>query len=155
MHILEEHYRKNRFTLVKRMSFRAGDYAEDCVQEAYTRAIKYFNSYKEEFSLDAWFSRILNNVLKEHKNNEKGYSSTTFDEEQEEGIPCNRFSEQLVKEIYELIDTKSLVAKEVLTYHFQQGYTAKEVSEISEHSYSNCHQIINRFKSELRELYND
>lgn len=153
MHILEEHYRKNRFTYVKRMSFRCGDYAEDVVQEAYARAIKYFSSYKEEYSLDAWFSRIINNCLKEHKNAEKGYTALTFEEEEIDGIPCNRFAESVVKEIYELISTKSVVSMEVLTYHFRFGYTAKEVQEISEHSYANCHKIINRFRQELRELY--
>lgn len=153
MHLLEQHYRKNRFSLVKRMSFRAGDYAEDIVQETYARALKYFSSYKGEFSLDAWMSRILNNCFKEHKNAEKGYTALTFEEEEQEGIPCNRFAEGVVAEIYELIDTKSLVAKEVLTYHFKYGYSAKEVQEITEYSYANCHQIISRFRQELKELY--
>lgn len=153
--VIEEHYKGNRNRFIKRITSRCGGEwaAADVVQESYYRALKYFSSYKEEFSLDAWFSRILTNTMKEHKNQERGFSHTTYEEDEQEGTPCNRFSEQLVKEIYELIDTKSLVAKEVLSYHFQQGYSAKEVSEITEHSYSNCHQIINRFKSELRELY--
>ncbi len=153
MDLIETHYRDNRFKLVKRMSFRAGDYAEDVVQEAYARAIKYFSSYKPEYSLDAWFSRILNNALKEHKNSEKGFAAMSFEEEEQDGIPCNRFAEKVVKEIYELIDTKSVVSMEVLTYHFRFGYSGKEISEISDHSYSNCHQIINRFKQELKDLY--
>lgn len=153
MHPIEAHYRKNRFALVKRMSFRAGDYAEDIVQESYTRALKYFASYKEEHSLDAWMSRIMNNCLKEHKNNEKGYTALSFEEEEIDGIPCNRFAESVVGEIYDLISTKSVVAMDVLTPHFQQGYTAKEVSEITEYTYANCHKIINRFGQELKELY--
>lgn len=153
MHPIEEHYRKNRFMLVKRMSFRAGDYAEDVVQEAYARALKYFASYKEEYALDAWMSRILNNCLKEQKNAEKGYSAVEFEEDHVDGIPCNRFAESVVAEIYELISTKSVVAMEVLEYHFQQGYSAKEVSELTDYTYANCHQIIRRFRQELKELY--
>ncbi len=145
---LEAHYRANRFKLVKRMSFRAGDYADDVVQEAYARAIKYFSSYKPEYSLDAWFSRI-----KEHKNSEKGFASMSFEEEEQDGIPCNRFAESVVKEIHELIGTKSVVSMEVLSYHFRFGYSAKEIQEITEYSYANCHQIISRFRQELRELY--
>lgn len=153
MQLIEEHYLKQRRVLVKRMSFRCGDYAEDVVQEAYARAIKYFSSYKPEYSFDNWFGRILNNCLKEHKNAEKGYTALTFEEEEVDGVPCNRFAESVVKEINELIDTKSVVSMDVLRYHFQQGYSAKEVSEISEYSYANCHKIINRFRQELRELY--
>ena len=153
MDVLETHYRANRFKLVKRMSFRAGDYAEDVVQEAYARALKYISSYKPEFSLDAWFSRILNNAFKEHKNSEKGFANVSFEEEEQDGIPCNRFAESVVAEIYELISTKSVVSMEVLNYHFRFGYTAKEIQEISDYSYSNCHQIISRFRQELRELY--
>lgn len=153
MVLIEEHYRKNHFNLVKRMSFRAGDAAEDVVQEAYARALKYYKSYDPKFPFDVWLKRILNNCLKEQKNLEKGHIAISFEEEEQDGTVCNQFSEQMVAEIGDLIDTKSAVAKDVLHYHFNQGYTAKEVSELTEYTYSNCHQIIRRFREELREIY--
>lgn len=153
MQIVLNHYNANRFALVKRMSFRAGDYAEDVVQETYTRALKYINSYDDKYPFDVWLKRILNNCLKEQKNLEKGFAALPFEEEEQDGTGCNQFSEQVVAEIYELIATKSVVSMEVLTYHFQQGYTAKEISEICDHSYANCHKIVSRFRQELKELY--
>jgi RNA polymerase sigma factor (sigma-70 family) len=153
MHLIEEHYHKNRRLLVKRMSFRAGDSAEDIVQEAYARALRYYGSFKQDKLFDAWFRLILNNAFKEHMNNEKGFAAVEFEEDNQEGVVCNQFSARVVAEIYDLIATKSVVQIEVLTYHLQQGYTAKEVSEITEFSYAACHQIILRFKQELRELY--
>jgi RNA polymerase sigma-70 factor (ECF subfamily) len=135
------------------MSFAAGDYAEDVVQEAYCRALKYSKSYKPEFSLEKWISQILNNALREHKNTEKGFSTVTFEEDDQEGVGCTGMSERTMDEVYRIISTKALVQKEVLTYHFQQGYTAKEVSELTDYTYANCHQIILRFRQELKGLY--
>jgi RNA polymerase sigma factor (sigma-70 family) len=151
--LIEQHYLDNRRKLVKRLSFAAGDCAEDVVQEAYYRALKYSKSYKPEFTLDKWLNQILNNCLKEHKNTERGFSSVTFEEEDQEGIACTGMGERIIAEIDELISTKSLVQIEVLTYAMQQGYTAKEISELTEYTYANCHQIVHRFRQELRELY--
>ena len=151
--LIEQHYLTNRRNLVKRMSFPAGDYAEDVVQEAYYRALKYAKSYKAEFSLEKWFSQILNNCLKDHKNTEKGFSAVEFEEDDQEGIQCTGFGEKVVKEVSDLISTKSVVQMEVLRYAFEQGYTAKEVSELTDYTYSNCRQIILRFRQELKELY--
>lgn len=151
--LIEQHYLTHRRNLVKRMSFAAGDYAEDVVQEAYYRALKYAKSYNPQFSLEKWFSQILNNSLKEHKNTEKGFSATVFEEDDQEGVSCTGMGERILAEVYDLISTKSKVQIDVLTYSCQQGYTAKEVSELTEYTYANCHQIIHRFRQELKELY--
>lgn len=153
MKLIEDHYLANRRNLVKRMSFPAGDAAEDVVQEAYARALKYFNSYKPEYHFDGWFRRILNNALKEHKNNERGTSAVSFEEEEHDGLDCSGLNERILLEVNELIATKSAVQMEVLTYHIQQGYTAKEVSELTDHTYANCRRIVHRFRQEVKELY--
>ena len=151
---IEEHYNKNRQRLVKRMTFRTGDEwsAEDVIQESYLRALKYFNSFDGE-DLDRWMSVIITNCLREHKNSEKGYSPIEFEEDDYEGEESSEYSRHVMKDIYTLIETKSEVQKEVLRHYFALEYTAKDISEITAYSYSMCHQIILRFRNELKELY--
>ena len=72
---IENHYKENYGRILKRMTFRAGGIhqAEDIVQEAYCRALKYYSELKvEEF--DRWFSMILNNAYNDYKRDEIGLS---------------------------------------------------------------------------------
>jgi len=65
--VIEDYYRKNFKRLVNISRGRAGSYhnAEDVVQEAFTRALKYHKSYNPAMTaFDAWFSRILDNSLR-------------------------------------------------------------------------------------------
>lgn len=155
MNLIEEHYNKNYQKLIQLMSFRAGTQwdGEDVVQEAYARAIKYYDSF-DNSAFDNWFRTILNNCLKEHKNQEKGYSiSISFEEDEVEGTPCNQYNQQIVQEINDLIATKSVAQMEVLGLYFNKGYSAIDISKISEHSHWAIHKMITRFKEELQELY--
>jgi len=151
---IQEHYEKNRQRLVKRMSFRAGspENGEDIVQEAYARALKYRLSYNGDM-FDKWFSTILSNCLRDFKNAEMGHSAEMFDEGDAEGTQCPSYPNHVMREVFELIDTKSLVQQEVLNLHFKQDYSAMDISKITDHSYANCHQVIHRFRQELKELY--
>lgn len=155
MNLIEEHYQANRSKLVKRMTFRSGTEwdAEDIVQEAYARAIKYVASFDGR-NFDNWFNTILNNSLREYKNSEKGFSTSSIEEEEElEGAPCNQYNKLIVEEIYEIINTKSENQIEVLTLFFQNGYTGRDIARITNHTYAATHQMIQRFRNELKELY--
>jgi DNA-directed RNA polymerase specialized sigma24 family protein len=139
---------------LKRLSFRAGTEwdAEDIIQEAYCRALKYQESYDGKH-LDQWMSTIMNNSLREHKNNEKGFAGPSFEEEEAEGTPCSYYPSRVVGEIYDLIDTKSVLQIEVLTMYVKHGYSAMDISRITDYTYAVTHQIIQRFKNELKDLY--
>lgn len=151
--VIEQHYIDNFTKLVKRYSWRAGTIqaAEDVVQEAYYRALRYNRSFNGE-DFNRWFSTILNNCLREHKNAEKGYSPVEVEVE-EEGYECPAYLRHVMKDVFTLIDTKSEVQQEVLSLYFKQEYTAKNISEITKYTYAQTHQIIQRFKQELKELY--
>lgn len=153
MEQLEQHYKENRVKLLKRLTFRAGTEwdAEDILHDAYERAIKYASSFDgREFG--PWFNTIINNALKEHKNASKGHH-IQFDEEEEEGTPCSQYSEQAIREIYQLIKTKAPVQQEILNLHLKQEYSAIDISRITDYTYSNCHQVIRRFREELKGKY--
>ena len=153
--IIQEHYVENRQKLVKRLTFMCGNdshAAEDVVQEAYYRALKYFESYDGR-NISHWINRIIHAAFIDYKNYENGHPLEGLAEE--EGIPvqCEFLPAHMMKEIYELIETKSNVQIEVLTMHFKHEYTAKDVALITEYSYAQCHKIISRFREELRQLY--
>lgn len=151
---IEKHYQENFKKLVKRMSFRAGTVqdGEDVVQEAYTRAIKYQTSFNGT-DFNRWFSTILNNALREHKNNEKGYSQIDSDETNEETVDCRFYPAKVMTEIMQMIDKRPEVQSEILKLYFQQEYTARDISLILPYSYAQIHQTIQRFRNELKEVY--
>ena len=151
---IEKHYLANRSMYVKRMTFRAGtpEDAEDIVQEAYYRALRYKRSFSGE-GFDKWFITILNNCLRDQKNIQKGHSADEFDEELADGTGCTHYSDHVMKEVFELISTKSVMQQEILNLAFQQDYSPIDISRITDYTYSNCHQVIRRFRQELKDLY--
>lgn len=150
---IEEHYRKNRQRLLKRLSFRAGTIwaAEDIVQEAYARAIKYNKSYSGA-GLDPWISTIVNNVLHEYHNAERVYGG--YGEDEEEAVDLSEFK-GIRRDMFKLILQKSVVQQEVLMYYFKHQYSPTSIAAVTEYSYAQCHQIIQRFRNELKEIYSE
>lgn len=153
---LEVFYRENFDRFVKRFTRRAGtkEAAEDVVQEAFERALRYFDSYDHERSLDGWFNRILNNSLREYKNREKGNSHVEFDEEEADGTRCQQYAQQLWKQIRDEMDTYEDAHKEVLYLYFLHGYKPKDISRVVELKYRNIETILQRFKTDIKEKYN-
>ena len=151
---IENHYNQHSRRLIKSMTYRCGTEwaAQDIVQEAYARALKY-NTNLEGKDLNLWFSMLMHNVYKDFLREENKHPQTTFDEELSEGVDCPQYSSEIMKEVYDLIATKSLVYIEILTLYFSKGYTAVEICQATAHSHSQCKQVLARFKQELKELY--
>lgn len=152
--VIEEHFRQHRQKLVKLMTFRAGspEAAEDIVQEAFYRALRYHRSCRPE-EFNNWFNAIMFNALRDYKREEAGRSEDEFVEGEEEGQPCPAFHGQVEREVHALIAAKPDVQREVLELHVQHGFTARDIADITPHSYANCHKIIQRFREELRAKY--
>ena len=138
------------------MTFRAGTVwaAEDVVHTAYERAIRYQKSFNQE-DFGKWFNTVLNNALRDFQAEERGYTPLGEEDEEAATIDCPHFPEHIMREIYELIDTKSVPQIEVLNLYFKQGYNAVDIANITNYSYAKSHQIIQRFRNELKELYKE
>lgn len=155
MQLIENHHNNNRAKLMKRLTFRTGGnhhLAEDIIQESYLRAIKYYNADRvEEF--DKWFNTIVNSSYNDMMRDDIGMSYIDEEDEPLGAIDCSILGTQTLKEVYDLIATKSVPQIEVLTLHIQYGYAAIDISKQTEYSYAQIHKIIQRFKQELKDLY--
>ena len=153
---IESYFREHYKKFVKKMYFRTGTEAdaEDVVQESFARALKYAPKARIEH-FGKWFSLVLTNTLRDHMNASKGYSAVEEEDVPEESVDCNGYPKRVMQEIRELVATKSAVQIEVLEMHLFEEYTAKEISEITPYSYAQVHQIILRFRNELKTLYKE
>lgn len=152
--LIETHFKENYNRLMKRMTFRAGGHhqAEDIIQEAYARAMKYYNHQRiEEF--DKWFSMVLNNAYNDYMRDDIGLSYIEDEDEPLGLVECGLVTSRTRKEIYDLISTKSESQKEILTLHLRHGYSATDIANVTDYSYAQVHKTISRFKFELETLY--
>lgn len=152
---IEDHFRKQRNNYVKKITRRSGtpEAAEDIVQEAYTRALKYSHSFIQG-DLDKWMSTIIGNTLRDYMNAERGYTPVE-PKEDDELAPEVLYPRRVMKEVYDRIELMSKDQQEVLNYFFRQEYTAKEISEITFFTQNKCDKIIQKFRKELKELYRE
>lgn len=155
MNLIEQHFNNEYRTLYKRVSRRAGGpyNAEDVVQEAFARALKYlpaFNPEKKEFG--AWFNTILNNALHDFKREEMTYGMCLeFDEELIDGEPMSQTDKGLIEKIHQLMDEKPEHIAELLHLSFDFGYKPSEIAEITDSTSGVVRVTIARFKDEVRE----
>lgn len=155
--VVEEHYVKNFNRLVNRLQFPAGSIhaAEDILHDAYERALKYASSFSGE-KFDRWFHTIIKNALRDYKKAEKGITdSVEVDEYDHVGAHCEGYSNKIWEELEELISRKSEDHSEVLRLYFYQGYTYKDISNVTNNTYFNAYRIVERFKEELVKRYKE
>lgn len=148
---LTEHYNKNFKKLVKKMSFRSGTQwaAEDIVQEAYARALKYIGSFQDGKDFNNWFTTILNNSLYEHQNVERGM---VVPEEVDE--PLVELPSGLLEDVRRLMKRESKEHQEILHLHFVLDYSAQDISKVTNNTYANSSKVIQRFRNNVKQLYN-
>lgn len=153
--VIEAHYKDNYNKLCKIYRFRCNDETacEDVVQEAYVRAIKYFDNYDPTKDFAAWFYRIIGNAFNDWRRAERGVILEEFEEQHEEGIPCSSYNEKVIREINRLIDNKEEGQKEILSLYFRKGYGPTDIAAITSHTRVAVYKTIERFKKELKELY--
>jgi RNA polymerase sigma factor (sigma-70 family) len=151
---IEEHYLLNRRMLVKRLSFKTGSIqdAEDVVQEAYCRALKYITSFNKEQSFENWFSRILRNSIKEWEREKFNNPPTeSLEEEALPPIPDSNIQKRLLKSVEESIEEeKNEYIKEILKLYYIQGFKLAEIVQITNGNYTAVNNMVHRFKRGIK-----
>lgn len=150
--IIENYYRHNYPSLIKLARRRIGNYslplAEEAVQEAFVRALKYFHTYKRQDQFDKWFKRILNNCINYIKAQERG-RGVTFNlnidiEELDRGM-----SFELPIDILEQMRDLSERDKQIIELYFFAGFKSREISEFVNVKHDNVRRIILLFRRSI------
>lgn len=153
--IISEHYIVNFDKLVKRAKWRVPNHslylAEEVVQEAYTRALKFFKAYSpERGDFGAWFNRIYNGCVADCIKSENGNlpSFDNIDENLEPFIIDNNawVPKDMAIRIKEGIEAQKPEVAEVLNMFFLMGMKASDIAECTNQSHANVRQMIYRFR---------
>jgi len=151
---ITKHYEKKRERSIKKMSYRCGPYAEDAVQEAYYRALKYADSYEAGKDFDKWFNRILYCASAEFRRFNQGLPLDTVPEEDLPMVEDEGFDERMKFEVGQDIERiTDEQAKEIVSLHFVMGFKPYEVVQITGESRRNVYYHISEFKKYIMEKY--
>lgn len=157
--IIEQHYAKNYKHLVKILSNRAGGVpnAEDVVQEAFTRALKYHKSFNPDTQeIGAWFNSILNNALRNSKLAERRMGmSVEYVEEMDEVVDLQEWEGDMVKNIKDDVASKPAQVRQVLQLYLFKQYKPREIAQVLDMSNAYIRTIAKEFKQECREKYGE
>jgi RNA polymerase sigma factor (sigma-70 family) len=157
--IIEDYYKNNyekKLKLVSRI-LRGDLYtAEDVVQEAFTRALRFYPTYDDNRgTIDKWFNSIMFNAMHDLQRSAIGLSH-----HQPENLSVSDLLEDLaltyhpelnnylLKNIEQVSNEKH---KRIFELFFIMGYTSKEISQIEyKTTQTNITTIIMRFKDKLK-----
>lgn len=153
--LIEQYYREQYSIKVKVMCrILHGDKegAEDVVQEAFCRALKFHASYDERRgTLDKWFNSIMFNYLREHQKAERSPVSDTSEELSPEDVltdlnlkPNTDSRGIIIKNIRRVRNANH---RRVLKLFFVNGYTSTEIAQVeSKMTQNNVTTIVSRFR---------
>lgn len=155
---IEDYYRNNFSKKIKTISrILKGDFpvAEDIVQEAFVRAIKFQRSYDPTIgTLDKWFNSIMFNCLREYQSDPNHRKMNNYgDINPEEVLNDWSMSDDKSRKILipkHIMSLDNDFHKRILTLFFILGYTSSEICQIeNDVTVSNVTTVVSRFKEKL------
>lgn len=152
--LLESFYKENFSSLCKKWTRRAGSYenAEDCIQEAFTRALKYLPSYtRTEDEFGAWMNSIINRCVKQIKKDVFFYEPI---EENEDAVESDELEDvflgnEKLKALHDQIMARKQPTKDILYMKFIKGYTPFEIGQVLDMNAKAISMTIYRFRKEV------
>lgn len=156
---IEQFYKDNYDLYVRRNSRRAGgmENAEDVVQEAFCRALKYADSFETDNGrdLETWFNTIVRRALYDFKRIElKQGMTASIDSGETEAVEIDGVDQAMAEEILKTIEGKDNVDhKNVLFLALVRNYPPRDIVEVLDLGIHNVNTIIGRFKKEMGERY--
>lgn len=157
--MIEQFYKDNYQLLVKRIKARRMQEAdaEDVVQEAFVRALKYQDSFDPgRQEIGAWFNTILNNSFKDYRHaNFTGDYSFTEEEHMTEADDAtdNWLDKDVINKIRAEVQELKKPHRDIVELVMLNGFKYKEASQILDERIDNIKKVLYRFKQTLREKY--
>ena len=151
---LETYFKENYDALVKKIVRRAGspENAEDVVQEAFFRAMKYWDSYSPEQKLGAWLNTIMVNACRDHLKNDRMLGMTVeISDDQFDPVELPLTDHDTLRQVQKLMRKKSYPQSEIIRLYYFKGYKPIEIKEILDVKHGTVRQTVLRFKEEVQE----
>lgn len=145
-----EYYANNHDRLIKIAKGRldSPQDAEDAVQEAFTRALKYAHTYDPSRPFEGWFVALLQNAIRDqHKYSRMG--GMTTDELPEDELVDDNNLDLPYEELRKLIQSKEGNTKDILQLYFFAEHTPRDIHEILGVPNKTIRMCIYRFKKEV------
>lgn len=129
--------------------------AEEIVQEAYSRALKYSKSYNKKFgNLEQWFSNILYRSGIEFKKSEldKGMVREIKEGDIVEEADFGR-NLRAMAELDDNLNTLGPMARHICYLYFVRGYKPREIVEVTGYKNNTVRQSVKEFSNKMRKKY--
>lgn len=154
--LLERYYADNYDKLVKGQVNRAGsvENAEDIVQEAFARALKYLERCRatDMSSFEAWFVGILNNAFIDFMKEERHYGMG-LELPEDSVVDVDECKEEVRDLILKEIGHRKQPARSILFMHFIQEMPVREIASVLDCQRGAVNQALKRFRKQFKELY--
>ena len=149
---LADHYEKNFGKLEKRYARRFDNphIGQDVVNEAYTKALKYRETYDAGQPFENWFGVICYNAFRTLCAEELGHVAEDLDDHDVAGTETYYEMDRLWAQIIAAISKQKPEAQEVLRLYFEKGYTITEISEFHIMSHRQIRVHVYAFKHKIR-----
>lgn len=151
--VVDQHYRKYYDRLVRSLWRVVGpDNAEDVVQEAYARALKYWSSFDADVStFPTWFSTILKNATSDNLSSRRGAPAQLeiHDHMKVLGASGGAFEQARLSDIADRLGLEAPEAKKAITMVLIEGYTSQEAAEVCDLTPTNVRKVVERFRKKL------
>ncbi len=152
---IETYYREKYEERLKFARKRVGDYnlalAEEALQEAFYKALKYFRAYRKEEDFENWFGRILINCINDIKRieRERGMDQKGaryhHDDDYITVIP-------FTKEVIEQLGKENIRNQEILNMYFFYQYKSREIAEFLNISHDVVRDVIRTFRKRVKRV---
>lgn len=154
---IQTFYAVNFDNLVKRTYNRCGNFhdAEDIVQTAFERALKYCESCN--IDLERWISVIVSNVYKKYENDRRlGPVTKPLEEHLDDIEPIipNDVHPIIKNDVKRMVEKEPEPARTVLRLHLDWGCTNGEIASLMEGlTYRKVNDIIKNFRRKVLKRY--
>lgn len=150
----DDHYADLCHLLRRRKLFHEGD-QEDVVQEAFSRALQFIESYDPEKRIESWFLTILNNCYNDYYNAEqmRGASNEQFDENDFPTLDTRILQDNIaIEKVTQMISEKNEPMRTILNLYYIRNYPPKDIKKIIDGwAYNSIRTLIHNFGGEIKE----